>query len=141
MVFGQPCTIVEVLADAILLASVVPRRACLLATRAPRDNDNEAVLAVLREVPSRGGVGAVTAGVAVQGEQRSFVADAGAPRPFREIGDDDVAIVAGNLLVVVVVVVGGGGGVDEQNDFWRNTPGEHDGNTSGEILLRKKTRD
>jgi len=28
--------------------------------------------------------------------------------------------------------------VDERNDFWRNTPGEQDGNTSGEILLQKK---
>lgn len=126
MVFGQPCTTVELLADAILLASAVPRRVCLPAARAPRDSDTEAVLAV-RELPSRGraaaGLGmAVTAGV--RGAQRSFVEDAGAPRLFR-ITDDDVAAVADTL----------GGGVDERNDFWRNTPGEHDGSTSGEILL------
>lgn len=129
----------EVLADAILLASAVPRRACLTAARAPRDKDSEAVLAI-REPPSRGGAAAglglklelgATAGVAVRGAQRSFVVDADAPRLFREAGDDaGVADAAAGIL----------GGVDERNDFWRNTPGEHDGSTSGEILLEGDAR-
>lgn len=98
------------------------------ATRAPRDS--EAELAV-RELPSRGRAAAglwvaVTAGVTVRGAQRSFVVGAGAPRLFRMAGDD-VAAVADTL--------GSSGGVDERNDFWRNTPGEHDGSTSGEIRL------
>lgn len=108
--------------DAILLASAVPRRACLLVIREPRDNDSEAVRELSRGGAAAGLGVAVTAGVTVRRAQRSFVADA--PRLFRRISDDtDVAV---GIL---------GGGVDERNDFWRNTPGEHDGNTSGEILL------
>lgn len=104
----------------------------MLAVRVLRDNDSEAVLTI-RELLSRGGATAVMTGVVVRA-QRSFVADAGAPRLFREAGDE-IAAVAGTLGDG-----GGGGGVDERNDFWRNTPGEPDGSTSGEILLKRDTR-
>jgi len=125
---------VEELADAILLASTGPRRACLLAARVPRDNVRGAPTTT-HEPLSRGGtadtgVGTVmTVGVAA----RSLAAGADAPWLFREMD-------------VVVAAVGSagedagtfGGGVDERNDFWRNTPGEHDGNMSGEIFLKDK---
>lgn len=38
--FGQPCTTVVELEDAILFASAVPKRACLLVFRAPRASSN-----------------------------------------------------------------------------------------------------
>lgn len=121
--------------DAILLASAGPRRACLPAARAPRDNDDrEAPTAVRRLLLSRGGAAAgtgATAAVGVTESHRSFVtAAAGAPRPFR--GDGDVAEAGEGTGCVAF------GGVDEQNDFWRNTPGEQDGSTSGEIFLKRK---
>jgi hypothetical protein len=39
--------------------------------------------------------------------------------------------------IVVGVNVSACGGMNEENDFWRNTPGEQDGNTSGEIFLKR----
>lgn len=130
----------EALAVAILLASAVPRRACLLAARAPRDSDDSGAVLTVRELPSRGEtaaavtttVGLGTMGVAVREAQRSLVAivaEADAFRLFRVQVGDNVAV--GDTFDGF----DGTGGVDERNDFWRNTPGEHDGSTSGEILL------
>lgn len=120
----------EELADAILLASTGPRRACLLAARVPRDNVRGAPTTT-HEPLSRGGTadtGVGTVGT-VGAAARSLAADA--PRLSREVG-------------VVVAAVGSAedagsffGGVDERNDLWRNTPGEHDGNMSGEIFFNE----
>ena len=117
----------EVLAVAILLASAVPRRACLLAARAPRDSDDSEAVLTVRELLSRGETAAAAAAagleaVGMAAVQRSLVAETGASRLFRMIGGN---VAAGGTF----------DGVDERNDFWRNTPGEHDGSTSGEILL------
>lgn len=141
----------EVLADAILLASTGPRRVCLLAARAPRDdvNDVREAPTTVRETLSRGGTAdtgvgtVVTVGVAARGAQRSFAAAADESRLFCEMG----LVVAVVAVVIAAVENAGegigtffGGGVDERNDFWRNTPGEHDGNMSGEILLLLPTK-
>lgn len=88
---------------------------------------------------SRGGTADTGVGtvVTVGVTARSLAAVADAPRLFREMG------------IVVAAAVGSagedagtffGGGVDERNDFWRNTPGEHDGNISGEIFLLLPTK-
>jgi len=119
---------VEVLAVAILLASAVPRRACLLAARVPRDSDDSEAVLTVRELLSRGETAAAAAAglgaVGMAAVQRSLVAETGASRLFRMVGGN---VAAGGTF--------DGADVDKRNDFWRNTPGEHDGSTSGEILL------